>query len=89
MLTNLKKILKIENGKISDGALILIAKAAEGSVRDSLSLLDRALVSQNIEEKEIEEIFVRKMLGIADKSKILNFIKVYISRGTKKIYSSN
>ena len=70
LLTNLKKILKIEKGKISDKALILIAKAAEGSVRDSLSLLDRALVSQDIEEKEIDEVFVRKMLGIADRSKI-------------------
>ena len=74
MLANLKKILKAENGKITDGALILIAKAAEGSVRDSLSLLDRALVSQNIEEKEIDENFVRKMLGVADKSKILNLL---------------
>ena len=74
LLENLKKISKIENGKISDGALILIAKAAEGSVRDSLSLLDRALVSQNIEGKEIDETFVRKMLGLADRSKILNLL---------------
>ena len=74
LLENLKKISKIENGKISDGALALIVKAAEGSVRDSLSLLDRALVSQNIEEKEIDENFIRKMLGIADKSKILDLL---------------
>ena len=74
LINNLKKITKLENGKISEGALALIAKAAEGSVRDSLSLLDRALVSQNIEEKEINENFIRKMLGIADKSKILNLL---------------
>ena len=80
---NLKKILKIENGKISDGALILIAKAAEGSVRDSLSLLDRALVTQNIEEKEIDEGFVRRMLGIADRSKILNLLS-FIFQGEQK-----
>ena len=43
LVENLKKIIKIENGKILEGALILIAKAAEGSVRDSLSLLDRAI----------------------------------------------
>lgn len=83
LLANLKKILKIENGKISDGALILIAKAAEGSVRDSLSLLDRALVSQNIEEKEIDESFIRKMLGIADRSKILNLLN-FIFQGDQK-----
>ena len=83
LLANLKKILKIENGKISDGALILIAKAAEGSVRDSLSLLDRALVTQDIEEKEIDEGFVRRMLGIADRSKILNLLN-FIFQGEQK-----
>ena len=84
LLTNLKKILKIEKGKISDKALILIAKAAEGSVRDSLSLLDRALVSQDIEEKEIDEVFVRKMLGIADRSKILNLLNSIFEGDQKK-----
>jgi len=83
LLSNLKKILKIENGKVSDEALILIAKAAEGSVRDSLSLLDRALVSQSIEEKEIDENFVRKMLGMADRSKILNLLS-FIFQGDQK-----
>jgi DNA polymerase-3 subunit gamma/tau len=75
--------LKLEKGKISDGALILIAKAAEGSVRDSLSLLDRALISQKIEEKEIDEIFIRKMLGLADRSKILNLLN-FIFQGDQK-----
>ena len=82
LLKNLKKILKIENGKLTDGALMLIAKAAEGSVRDSLSLLDRAIVSQNIEEKDIDENFVRKMLGIADRSKILDLLN-YIFQGNQ------
>ena len=83
LVENLKKILKIENGKISEGALILIAKAAEGSVRDSLSLLDRALVSQNIEEKEIDETYIRKMLGLADKSKLLRLLN-FIFQGDQK-----
>ena len=75
LVKNLKKISDIEKIKISNEALILIAKASEGSVRDSLSLLDRALISQNINKTEINEIFVRKMLGIADKSKILYLLK--------------
>ena len=83
LVENLKRISKIENGKISERALILIAKAAEGSVRDSLSLLDRALVSQNIEGKEIDEIFIRKMLGLADKSKILDLLN-FIFKGDQK-----
>lgn len=83
LFDNLKKISKIENGKISDGALKLIAKAAEGSVRDSLSLLDRTLVDQHITEKGIDEPFVRKMLGIANRSKILELIH-YIFQGDQK-----
>ena len=74
LLKNFKKILKAENRKVSENALVLIAKAAEGSVRDSLSLLDRALISQEIEEKEIDETFIRKMLGSVDRSKIINFL---------------
>ena len=80
---NLNKISKVENGKISEEALILIAKAAEGSVRDSLSLLDRALVSQNIGEKEVDEIYIRKMLGLADKSKLLQLLN-FIFQGDQK-----
>ena len=68
LIKNLKKILDIEKGKITPEALTVIAKAAEGSVRDSLSLLDRALISQDIHEGEIDEKFVRKMLGIADRT---------------------
>ena len=84
LIENLKKISKIENGQISDGALKLIAKASEGSVRDSLSLLDRALISQGIiENKEIDESFVRKMLGAADRSKILQLLEL-IFEGNKK-----
>ncbi len=74
LVKNLKKILDIEKTQIPDGALTLIAKAAEGSVRDSLSLLDRALISQTIDGKNIDEAFIRKMLGIADRSKILNLL---------------
>jgi len=87
LLKNLKKILKIENGKIADGALMLIAKAAEGSVRDSLSLLDRALVSQNIENKEIDENFVRRMLGTADRSKILSLLDLIFQGDQNKSIS--
>ena len=83
LVENLKKILKIENGKMSDGALTLIAKAAEGSVRDSLSLLDRALVSKKVDEKETDETFIRKMLGLADKSKLLYLLN-FIFQGDQK-----
>ncbi len=84
LVDNLKKVSKNENGKITENGLILIAKASEGSVRDSLSLLDRALVSQNIEGKVIDEVFVRKMLGIADRSKILSLLNLIFQGDHKK-----
>ena len=83
LVKNLQKILDIEKGKISLEALTLIAKAAEGSVRDSLSLLDRALISQHLDKEEIDEKFVRKMLGIADKTKTLNLLS-FIFQGNQK-----
>ena len=85
LLDNLKKIARIEKGKISDEALRLIAKASEGSVRDSLSLLDRAIVSQHITEKEIDEVFVRKMLGIADRTKMLRLLNFLFQGDQKKL----
>ena len=84
LLDNLKKICQIENGKISENALKLIAKAAEGSVRDSLSLLDRALVNQFVTEKEVNEADVRKMLGIANRSKILELLRFIFDGNQKK-----
>ncbi len=85
---HLKKIADKEKGKISEDAIKLIARTSEGSVRDSISLLDRALISQSINEnKQIEEPDVRKMLGLADKSKVITLFKEVLS-GNAKIASS-
>ena len=84
LMKNLTKIAKDENFKISENALKLIAKAAEGSVRDSLSLLNRAFVSQHAIEDEIDETFIRKMLGIADRSKILELLRFVFDGDQKK-----
>tara|TARA_B100001029_G_C15044909_1_gene446399 strand:+ start:44 stop:1729 length:1686 start_codon:yes stop_codon:yes gene_type:complete len=76
IFNHLKKILDVEKGKISEDGLRLLAKASEGSVRDSISLLDRALVFQSIKPDEIlQETNVRKMLGLADKSKLIKMLK--------------
>ena len=81
---HLKKIADREKGKISDAAIKLIARTSEGSVRDSISLLDRALISQSINEnKQIEEGDVRKMLGLADKSKVITLFKEVLSGNEK------
>ncbi len=81
---HLKKISKIENGKISDQALDLLAKASEGSVRDAISLLDRALIFQSLKADEIiEEKEIRKMLGLVDKSKLIHLLK-HVFQGDEK-----
>jgi len=81
---HLNKIAVKEKGKISKDAIKLIAKTSEGSVRDSVSLLDRALISQSVNEnKQIEEPDVRMMLGLADKSKVITLFKEVLSGDEK------
>jgi len=84
LCTHLQKITEKENGKISKDAIKLIARTSEGSVRDSVSLLDRALISQFIvENKVIEDTDVREMLGLADKSKVINLFKEVLNGNEK------
>ena len=76
LFRHLKNISKLENGKISDNAIKLISRVSEGSVRDAISLLDRALISFSInEKKEIQDQDIRLMLGLADRSKLLLLFK--------------
>ncbi len=79
LFLHLKNIAHKENGSISDNALQLIARTSEGSVRDAISLLDRALLSQSIYNKEIQEQHVRQMLGLADRSKLILLFKEILS----------
>jgi DNA polymerase III subunit gamma/tau len=82
---HLRNIADKEQGKISEDAIKLIARTSEGSVRDSISLLDRALISQFIDEnKTIEEVDVREMLGLADKSKIISLFKEVLNGNEKE-----
>ena len=66
----LKKICTLENGKITDDALKLIVKISEGSVRDSLSLLDRGLMS-NIDGKTLDLDTAHQIYGYFDKSYLI------------------
>ena len=82
---HLKIIADKENGRISEDAIKLIARTSEGSVRDSISLLDRALISQSIiKNNQIEEPDVRLMLGLADRSKIIILFKQILSGDEKE-----
>ena len=64
---NILKISSLENIKIDKDAITAIVRVADGSVRDSLSLLDQAITSQN---DIITESLIINMLGLADREKI-------------------
>ena len=81
---HLKKICKTENAKITEEALDIIARAADGSVRDAISLLDRALIHQSLKpEAALDAQEIRNMLGLVDKSKIINLIQ-HVLKGDQK-----
>jgi len=84
LFDHLKVISKKENGAISDDAIKLIARTSEGSVRDAISLLDRALISQSItKDNLIKDNDVRAMLGLADRSKVISLFKEVLSGNEK------
>ena len=85
LFIHLKNISKLEKGKISDDALRLISRASEGSVRDAISLLDRALITKSLnQDKEIKETDIRQMLGLADRSKLISLFREILLGEQKK-----
>jgi DNA polymerase-3 subunit gamma/tau len=64
---------------IEPAALSLIARAAEGSVRDGLSLLDQAIAHQAGEADAITAEAVRAMLGLADRGRVLDLFEKLMS----------
>ena len=71
----IKKIKDKENGNASDDALKLIVKISEGSVRDALSLLDRALLTLD-KDKELDLASAQKIFGYFDKSQLISLIQL-------------
>ncbi|MQY42442.1 DNA polymerase III subunit gamma/tau [Epibacterium sp. SM1969] len=75
MLGLLRKIASAETAQISDDALALITRAAEGSARDATSLLDQA-ISHGAGETSADQ--VRAMLGLADRGRVLDLIDMIL-----------
>ena len=82
LLQYLKDVVSKENGKVSEDALKLIVKISEGSVRDSLSLLDRGLMN-NIDGDELTLEKAQKIYGYFDKSFLIELIE-YIFKGDEE-----
>jgi len=75
MIAMLRRIAGAEGAGISDDALALIARAAEGSARDATSLLDQA-ISHGAGETTADE--VRAMLGLADRGRVLDLFDMIL-----------
>jgi DNA polymerase-3 subunit gamma/tau len=80
----IKNIKEKENGKASDEALKLIVKISEGSVRDALSLLDRALLSLD-EKTELDLNAAQKIFGYFDKSQLINLFELILRGEEEKV----
>ncbi len=83
----IKKIKDKENGKVSDEALKLIVKISEGSVRDALSLLDRALLSLE-NNKELDLGTAQKIFGYFDKSQLIDIFHLILKGDENKVIES-
>ena len=73
LIAHLGSIAAKEAVKIEPAALALVARAAEGSVRDGLSLLDQAIA--HCEDKSITAETIRGMLGLADRGRVLDLFE--------------
>ena len=77
----LQSILEKENKSLEQNALGLIVRASEGSVRDSLSILDQIILQGDgaIKLEEIQEI-----LGLSDRSKIIDLFELILQGDIRK-----
>ena len=74
LAAHLASVCGKEEFTFDEGALEVIADAAEGSVRDSLSILDQAMALSG-ESKKIEEQVVRQMLGLVGWQQIFGLLE--------------
>ncbi|WP_375670261.1 DNA polymerase III subunit gamma/tau [Bartonella sp. PS7NMGDW] len=74
---HLRQIAKYEKVEVEDQALSMIARAAEGSARDALSIFDQAIAHSN---GNVNAIAVRTMLGLADQARIIDLFE-FIMKG--------
>ncbi len=76
-----KGIAGKEGMTIADDAVLQIARVAEGSVRDGLSILDQAFASAT---GEVEAAAVRAMLGLSDRSRIFPLLEAALTGNAKQ-----
>ena len=83
----IKEIKNKENGNASDDALKLIVKISEGSVRDALSLLDRALLTLD-KNRELDLSAAQKIFGYFDKSQLITLFELIFEGKEKEVLNT-
>ncbi|MGE3231459.1 MAG: DNA polymerase III subunit gamma/tau [Hyphomicrobium sp.] len=76
---HLKMIVGNEGATADDDALMLISRAAEGSVRDALSILDQAISTSLGAGSTVTATSVRAMLGLADRGRIFDLLDLLVA----------
>lgn len=72
LVAHFKRIVEKEGARADNDALSLIARAAGGSVRDGLSILDQAIA---MGQGHVTEEAVRAMLGLADRGRLFDLLE--------------
>lgn len=80
---HLAKVAEKEGANVSEEGLALISRAAEGSVRDGLSILDQAIV-QALDGDQVTGERVRDMLGLGDRLRLLDAFEYAIQGEAQK-----
>ncbi len=80
LVEHLKEVARKEGAEIEDAALTVIAKEAEGSIRDALSLLDQALAYGVRTKEELLQAF-----GLAERDLVEEFARALVARDTAKV----
>ena len=88
LISHMKKICALEGYEIDDDAVTLIARAADGSVRDSLTLLDQAMnLTDSVDKTIIETSLVQNMLGTSDRKIIFDILSNVIKSNHEEVIS--
>ena len=78
------RIAQHERVAIAPGAIELVARAADGSVRDGLSLLDQAIARGTEDNSEISADMVADMLGLANRSYVFDLMEAVVAGDAAK-----
>lgn len=84
LMAHFSRIAEVEGVKISAEALSHVARAADGSVRDGLSLLDQAIARGSEDGAEISGAMVADMLGLADRGFVFELMEAVVAGDAAK-----